>query len=815
MKTFWSRAGLAMAAGLLSAVALPTANAQNPTVVNPGFETPDAAAPTVKPQGWFRATYTTNKEPGAVNRNSVVAPWQYITNGTPGDTTRTGTHSVAVAGNPHNDNTLYSWELEGLRQFASPAGWDASLDNRGQGSLIAVQKEGLYRISAWFKRTGGNGTGQLRYVFNVLNQANGWTGGGRVSAAAGPTNGWVELSAVVRAESSFLSLKCYNQNLDPGTTQYWDDISVELVKGPTTMTGTVKDSGGAAVPDAYVAIRPEGSNAWDAPVAAVKADANGAFSITFARFDDTDYFAQAWLPEKQASANTPVPASGELNITYTPGADLVNVLANKPVVAVSSKEHLLQWSRPQYANDDNPGTRWTSRGTDIGEEPMYIVWDMGAPLDFSKVSQIEMWWENARPVHYQIKVSNTPPDLAMHTPQNAGNNKLADTWGTVAYDTGQIAAWQYFQWPDNTYEWLHVLNTFNPVSGRYVMLYMDQAGPFPNFSPYEIRIQAPAATVTGRVVDAANAPVEGATILMSRNGPAYTTVVGEDVFQVVTDSSGNYTIEAGQGIENAIWASKASADGTEMAPVSERVTVTPTGATATAPDIVLPAAVPNVIPAGADADAYFSTTPVAPVSPESATDQQFFTNWTSEPVPNQNPAPTYEPQIMPSKPYYFIVDLGSQKTFNELSIFFGNENPGAYSIQVANNYNMAGRSGGDWQTVYRQTVAPYGYLEDAFLFGDGVRLERALFDTQTARYIRLVFEEANQDNTGTTALFTIWELQAGVVSTPRVPLALATQALKVAGGLEAATSGNFAALNAAGGTTIDVADAVALARQGM
>ena len=48
------------------------------------------------------------------------------------------------------------------------------------------------------------------------------------------------------------------------------------------------------------------------------------------------------------------------------------------------------------------------------------------------------------------------------------------------------------------------------------------------------------ATLTGKVVDATNAPVEGATILMGRNGPAYMTLVGEDMVPVTTDGSGNF-----------------------------------------------------------------------------------------------------------------------------------------------------------------------------------------------------------------------------------------------------------------------------------
>ena len=785
-----------IALGLALLAAAPAALAQQPQIPNPSVETPDPQDAT-KPQGWYRQTYVNDENPP-----SPTGPWRYITNGTPGDTTHTGTHSVAVTGG--NAGTIYSWEMEG-QTAGKGATWDANLnpDNRGQGPFAVVVPGGLYRVSAWYKKTFVGGDSRLRYTFS--NTAAGgnddaavWTGGSQVNVAADVVNEWVQLSAEVTAPAANnrLILRGYSVNVPAGQTIYWDDFSVELLGLPETFTGVVRNSQGEPIADAGVGARLEGANGLADPEAAVKTDAAGAFSLTLVKRPG-NYVVQAWLPGNTASANVPLLAAGTpTNITYDP-APRANLAVGKPVVAFSSYHVDNNSQPPSDAVDGSLGTRWSSRGEDVITFPHFFVVDLGTPIDFgTTVQQINIWWETALANKYQIRVSNTPPDPAMSG--LTGNHALALDFGTVIYDSPAGAATRNYNPASG--QFVDVITGLTPATGRYIMLLStERFGGFTNISVWEFQVFVPATVVTGRVVDSTGTAVPNAILVPLPAGSSTFSADAEGNFSITlprTGAASNYFATALTGA--SVYA--------ESAPFA----ITPEGETMNIGNITIGGPAPNEVPVGAAIDTYAAVAPGEDIDDSGnprarAVDQDYTTRWSSASILD------IDQNVTPTTPLYLVIDMGAAKTINTLIIDWETARPSQYRVQVASTYNFAGRSGGNWEDVRVSATPP----DDNILFnwGGGDYIEIIRFPARSAQYIRIVMEKRLEPYTN----FSIWEVQAANLAAPVIPLANALTALRIAGGLEAAPA-NISSLNVVttgdSATVIDLLDVVELARQG-
>lgn len=74
-------------------------------------------------------------------------------------------------------------------------------------------------------------------------------------------------------------------------------------------------------------------------------------------------------------------------------------LATGKKVLVSSLQDGAEF-RPEYANDNDYGTRW---GSVWGVDPQWIAVDLGAP---TRIDRVELFWEKARALAYEIQVSD-------------------------------------------------------------------------------------------------------------------------------------------------------------------------------------------------------------------------------------------------------------------------------------------------------------------------------------------------------------------------------------------------------------------------
>jgi len=291
-------------------------------------------------------------------------------------------------------------------------------------------------------------------------------------------------------------------------------------------------------------------------------------------------------------------------------------------------------------------------------------------------------------------------------------------------------------------------------------------------------------TVTGTVVDPGTGlGVQGIGVGASagRNGFA------EPQFTTTTNVDGNFTFTLPEAATYSIQAWKPGFAATS----TSYDTIANAGGSVT---LGAPTAALTNLAAGKPVTAVFTNGSAAENPPSqaitAANDDNLGTRWSS---PGTND--------FGKLPITVRFDLGDPApTFDQIALLWEVAKPVDYMIQTSTD-------GTNWTTVYdADNQGHYFYIPPAATSRrEGVV---TLSSPVTARYMRIVI-------TGYIRWFnnaSLFEAQVGL--RPAAPLSGAIRALRIAGGLEAATTTDLAILNAAGGSEIDIADAVALTQQG-
>ncbi|HEY3266194.1 MAG TPA: hypothetical protein VGM37_04660 [Armatimonadota bacterium] len=294
----------------------------------------------------------------------------------------------------------------------------------------------------------------------------------------------------------------------------------------------------------------------------------------------------------------------------------------------------------------------------------------------------------------------------------------------------------------------------------------------------------PRGKVTGRVLDAGGSPVAGAYVGVHPDGDQY----------AVTDADGRYALSLPVNAPLAIAAHR-SPSAAAVQPLSNRATVTALDAPVTAPDLVLPAPVANVITSAAITSAGPTshnlgvlTDPNNPV--HNAADQSFSTRWGTNWTPDGF--------VTRESPIIYGVVLKSAPAVNHIILHWSQQYARAYRVDVSPD-------GTRYATVYATDQATGGYHIP--LGGDFRGVDVIAFPARPVRNIRIII----MNQAPVVGYSSLWEIQAGLAPAP-YSLADIGSALQIAAGIRAAAPDD-AYLDIQPGDGIDLQDAVALAKQ--
>jgi hypothetical protein len=698
----------------------------------------------VKPRGWYRKTYDYNYV-DYPNPNAVTAPWGYVTSG--GANVHSGSRSISIAGSVDSTgggatNVIAAWQVEVKVSpvvYTDADGFDHSEpDGRGNGPAPPTIRGEYYLISAWVKKTGDAGEARLRIRDLArdddgdASRIDGGTNG--VTVSQGATTDWKQLSVIYKAASNFLSVRLYGVDIPASQPMYWDDVVVSRVSQPT-FRGTVKKSNGEPVAFAGVGVHETGAtagltaNGLSDPAGYDSADALGRYAVAFVPKVGVGYQVQALKDARfsgvpgeadanfafgyKASANVALTTpTAKTNIIYDP-AVVANIAYGRPVVSFSTNEN--STNRPGLITDGNQ-TVWRSNPATSGvprgyPAPQYVVIDLGQSVNFNDIEQISVAFRQEVSSHWQLRASNTAPSGTL-------TGTGATTYGTLIYDSPNVnntshpiqeSAGPRSYSPtidDVDYYALEVKvvskDAFRnkPTAARYLNFVADQFyAPYTAVQVWEIRVEVPGGTITGKVVDKNLNPLASARVV---GRPADSPFIDapQEAF-VLTDTNGIYTINYAPtiGTFNVMAHLPTATDANAVYAVSPPLKATvAANATTTLATIGIGDPAPSLA-SSATATMLDGTDVLVPETPPAnAADKSFATQWQTQTFGDVPPAPV----IGTNNPLRLDVDLGGSKTFNTIIVNWTNNFAPTYSIQTTTD-------GSTYTTQYATTVATTGY----------------------------------------------------------------------------------------------------------
>lgn len=779
---------------------------------NTGFETADSSF-TGKPKSWYRRNLGNNIQPPPT---AASLPWEY---------TGIGAHSGNLAVGISSSAGIASWELEG--SIASTN----NTDNHGRGSLPAVVAGDTYRVSAWVRKVGAGGTARvLGQPMNGTSDSDSIVvaGAQSVDQTADTGGNWVQIYKDMPATASNMNVRLYGIDVPSLQHVYFDDVSLSRVQSPT-YNGVVQDSSGNPVASAAVGVRETGASGLACPLLSTTTDGVGRFSLSFAPAPGVTYVVQAWKDGYGASANTPLgSATGSTVITYD-ARQSANVALLKNIVASSGDDN----GGGKVANsvDGDEGSRWingTSNPVGVAtgsSNPAWIVVDLGQTIP---ISQITMVWELAKAGAYQIRVSNTAPGANFDA-------VAAAAYGTLAFSTttGQNA----YSPVSSTSQRVDVLTSPSipsNLSGRYVEVLMTSFGAYANYSLYEMKIEVPVGTVTGRAIDAATKlPIQNAYVgpyPFLRIRPWTPSVY------VKTDSNGAFTYSgASIPLQMAIHKADDSKNSDSLADpyIVKLVSLTPTIAGANAGDFLLQ---PNTDANGSALTT--ATTIVVDNAANPGTDTYLPTTAT-----DTGNAPNLLNQLTdgdPTKPWDINTsDTGAGGKVHSITtgagylrygvqstlaapanlsaldlLFWQNGYPLGYYVEVQRPASST------WERVYEVNNKEAGYGTADNTGNDAWTVNPIYFSPRPVAKLRVIFTlKSNRSYGGDPGSEVLIGEMIALTSTG-LSKADAVSALRIAGGLDVGPltgSSQFSRLDAvttgASANKIDIADAISILKQ--
>lgn len=776
-------------------------------ITNGGFETPDPAAPSVKPLGWYRRDYVSpppvQPDPNAETYNPG---WRYVSG-----QAHSGSHSIEIRGPFYIDpagGPILSWELEGTSLANLGNDQYSFVDCRSKGPTIPEVSGATFHVTAWVKKvvdsgfTAG-GTAVLRLRPDLTADDPSGLGGGNsgVQPSLDGAFDWTQMTydftVPAAVNGNFLQVRLYGSGLLDGNSVYWDDVSVHRIQLPVfkgivhsspAADGTVSPMGGVTV-----GVREVGANGMSSPLASVDTDALGRWSLSFLPTPGVNYVVQAY-PDVSvvnqhvtASANVPLQAATSLtDVTYDP-VTTTDIALFRPVVAYSSRSDTS--SDPSNAFDDG-NTRWTTDPTTPAgsnprgyDKPQFLVVDLGQSFDFTKIKQIAMQSYSNAPEHYQWRVSNTPPPAD----SNLFTYVEASTYGSLLYDSPSHIGARWAQTPGYA-AYVDVITApqLRAVKGRYLELYIDKYYGFnTSFSFYEIKVEALPVTITGKVIDSLGNPVPGAIIGQFPDPAGIWQANSLGVFSAALPNTGSFTLRA----------HIPPTDGATLQPLSTPATITPYPGAA-GPILVLPAGTPNLVSSTTTDRPDLQTTADNP--PSAAGDKNFATKWETD-IIGESPLPT----VGIDTPLHITADLGSTKAFNEVTLNWVYDTAALHNANASEQYAIeVSNDNSTWAPVYSTLSGNGGY--SASIAAGGRLVAPIPFATQTARYVRLTLSGHIGDFLG------LYEFQVGNVPSTTAPFNLSDvqRALQIASGQIVATPSDIKRLSKDGVSAITTQDAV-------
>jgi hypothetical protein len=783
-------------------------------LLNSGFETQDASF-SGKPKSWYRRNLGANSEP---NATAVTAPWEYIPFG------HTGSKSVGISGS----SGVASWEIEGNQANVNNA------DNRGRASFAATVAGDTYRVSAWLSKTGPGGSARVvgHPMTGPTDADSNVAPGAQYAEATDATGGWVQLTKDVAATSSFMSVRLYGTDIPSGQHAYWDDVSLTRVQTPV-YTGLVRDSSGAPVAGAAVALRRSTADAVAEPLMYATTDGVGRFQFAFIPTPGVQYSVQAWLDGYAASSNTALAAPGARTIVVYDASAAANIAAGKTVAAFSSAS-----ANEPAANavDGDPSTRWASDGGSSNPRgypnPQFLVVDLGQRIDFAEVSQVILRWETARADGYELRVSDAAPSPTMDAAAAAG-------YGTRIYAAPSGAAG--YTPPGTSGVSIDVLTppALGRAKGRYLMLFADKyvAG-LTNFSVFELRVDVPVGTVSGTVVDA----VTGMPAPNVFVGPQpFTRAAYTPSLYVVTNADGQFTY-SGPAIPLQMAAHKGR-ENTDPYLLTQ-FTAAPSLAGANAGVILIAPSNVGGDPEGnafrraattvidnqahPGADTYLPTTAteigrrdpdgdplgILEATPDRAADGDPATEWDiNTDVPDRLDA-TRVPYITEGagyKRFGLLIEPAAPATLTEIDIFWQqNGMPLGYYVEVQRPGSSA------WERVFEVLGRVAGYGAKDYVGGDGNTVTPIKFAPRPVAKARLIFTR-HSDRSYNAPNYYGTEVRMGEVFGVKATAASARidalAAWRIAAGLTQGDSTAVTRLDVTGDGLVSLTDVLTLWRQ--
>ncbi|HEY3415068.1 MAG TPA: carboxypeptidase regulatory-like domain-containing protein [Armatimonadota bacterium] len=782
---------------------------------NPGFETVDAQF-AGKPRSWYRRNLGGNITPPAT---AVTLPWEY---------TSIGAHSGGKAVGISASIGIAAWEIEG-----TPAGIN-NADNRGKGGIVATVPGDIYRVSGWVRKSGAGGTGRLlgQPMSGFSDADSNVVAGARSVDVTADTGGnWVQVSTELAATASNMTVRMYGVDIPSGQHVYFDDLSLTRVQ-PPTYSGVVQDSSGNPMAGCAVGIREAGASGLAGPLLSTTTDGVGRFSLSFVPAQGVNYVVQAWKDGFGASSNTPLGvASATTFVTYD-AKQVVNVAIQANIVASSGDDN--GGGLVANAVDGDEGSRWingTANAVGVSpgsSNPAWIVVDLGQPIP---IAQISMIWELAKAGAYQIRVSNTAPGANF-------NAAAAAAYGALAYSTttGQNSfAPPYI--PSQRIDVLTPPSIPSGLSGRYVEVLMTSFGAYANYSLYEMKVEVPIGSVTGRALDAvtklpiANAYVGPYPFLRIR--PWTPTVY------VKTDANGAFTYNgATVPLRLAIHKTDDSKDTDVLADpyVVKPISVTPTVAGNDAGDFLLQ---PNTDAGGSALIA--GTTIVIDNAANPGTDTYLPTAATNTGNPDGplsqltdgNPTKPWDINASDSGAdgrvhgittgagylrYGVQSTLATPANLTALDLlFWQNGYPMGYYVEVQ------GPGSSTWDRVYEVSAREAGYGTRDDSQNDAWTVNPIYFPARMVARLRVIFTQKSNRSYGCDTCGYGSEVLIGeMIALTRTGLtrADAVSALRIAGGLDAGPlsgTAQFGRLDAvttgASANRIDISDAISVFKQ--
>jgi len=273
--------------------------------------------------------------------------------------------------------------------------------------------------------------------------------------------------------------------------------------------------------------------------------------------------------------------------------------------------------------------------------------------------------------------------------------------------------------------------------------------------------------LAGRVVDTTGAPVASAYVGVHPDGDAY----------CMTDAAGAWSLSVRAGDPVTVSATR-STSANVVNPLSRQIRVTPAAGSQTLPDMVLPAAVANVVPSNAPISVSPNSHWLGPMTDPAfpatyAEDGGFATRWSTTMVPA-----TFVTRDTPLK---FTVTLKSAPSINTLVLHWDSEYARGYRVDVSPD-------GLNFTRVYSTDMGTGGFHISVGSDFRGVDVIR--FPAQTVRTIQLSVTNLNPS----VNYDSLWEVQAGLDPTA-LAQADARRALMIAAGLRAAGPADLEALN--------------------